>query len=306
MRLKQKIDGNTCAAYRCKEPAAALAVHVVLGNAPLCVKHAAESKSDADFHPAEAADAPGYWEPAPDASEPTSPDSFGGQDDPPATSVASIRKELAVRQVQLAQPAGALVVAPDSQASKLQALERVLADDLATVREFVIEGSDDEAFAKQELDGAMRQWKELEEQRTSATKPMNEALRQIQGWFKGPQTHLKSIEGAWKVKLRDRALAAQAEAARLAAHAAELASAGAIEEAREALVAVSVLPTATPAGISVIDRWTYEITDEAALPRDYLQPNTTAIGKVVAALKEKAKIPGVRVWNDPIVRNVAG
>jgi hypothetical protein len=49
-------------------------------------------------------------------------------------------------------------------------------------------------------------------------------------------------------------------------------------------------------GLSLRTTWEFEITDEAALPREYLKPDTTKIGQIVRALKDQAKIPGVRIF----------
>jgi hypothetical protein len=49
-------------------------------------------------------------------------------------------------------------------------------------------------------------------------------------------------------------------------------------------------------------RWDFEITDDAALPRELLQPNEAAIRAKIAGLKatsksiEDAKIPGLRIF----------
>jgi len=44
--------------------------------------------------------------------------------------------------------------------------------------------------------------------------------------------------------------------------------------------------------------WKFEVTDFAKLPDQYKMPNDSAIGQVVRALKEKTKIPGVRIWQE--------
>lgn len=44
--------------------------------------------------------------------------------------------------------------------------------------------------------------------------------------------------------------------------------------------------------------WKFEVTDLSKLPDQYKIPNEIAIGQVVRALKEKTKIPGVRIWQE--------
>jgi hypothetical protein len=53
------------------------------------------------------------------------------------------------------------------------------------------------------------------------------------------------------------------------------------------------------------DNWTFDITDEAAIPREYLVPDLVKIGKVVRVMKEKAVIPGVRAYNKPSMMRTA-
>ena len=48
-------------------------------------------------------------------------------------------------------------------------------------------------------------------------------------------------------------------------------------------------------GTSVRNRYDFEIVDPNLIPREYLLVDTTAIGKVVRALKDKANIPGIKV-----------
>lgn len=64
-------------------------------------------------------------------------------------------------------------------------------------------------------------------------------------------------------------------------------------------------------GIAMVDKWTAEVTDFAALVKhvaatpaliELLSPNETALRKMAEALKGAAKIPGVKVTNNPIAR----
>ncbi len=47
------------------------------------------------------------------------------------------------------------------------------------------------------------------------------------------------------------------------------------------------------------DHWTFEVTDFALLPDEYKMPDATKIGKVVRAGLHI--IPGVKIWNEPIL-----
>ena len=54
-------------------------------------------------------------------------------------------------------------------------------------------------------------------------------------------------------------------------------------------------------GLTLRENWTFEIVDASQIPREYLVPDLVKIRKVVTALKDKTNIPGVRVFNQPIV-----
>lgn len=50
-------------------------------------------------------------------------------------------------------------------------------------------------------------------------------------------------------------------------------------------------------GLAFQEVWEFEVVDEAAVPREYLDVSETRIRKVVQALREKTKIPGVRAFS---------
>lgn len=57
-------------------------------------------------------------------------------------------------------------------------------------------------------------------------------------------------------------------------------------------------------GLTLRENWTFEIVDESQIPREYLIPDPVKIRKVVQVMKEKTNIPGIRVFNQPIVVKV--
>ena len=71
-----------------------------------------------------------------------------------------------------------------------------------------------------------------------------------------------------------------------------------------------VVPTFTAPKVegagAMVTVWRFEIVDAAAIPREYLSVNETAIGKVVQALKGETKIPGVRVYSSLEARRTRG
>jgi hypothetical protein len=60
----------------------------------------------------------------------------------------------------------------------------------------------------------------------------------------------------------------------------------------------SVGPQVDKGGIKYRDVWSFEITDPAALPREYLMPNEIAIGAMVRNTRGSFEIPGVRIYSE--------
>jgi cell envelope opacity-associated protein A len=191
---------------------------------------------------------------------------------------------------------------PKDLQTELTSEEKDLGEALALVQAFVIPpvGAPDHpealAFAEESRALTKEQWAAYEAKRTEVTKPLNAALKSVNSWFRPVQSALKDMEALWSRKIVDVAMAARAEQARL------------IEEARateapavmrESLVAASESVIA-PTTLTLRERWVFEVTDPAALPREYLCPDLAKIGAVVAALKDQHGIPGVAAKNDPV------
>lgn len=54
-------------------------------------------------------------------------------------------------------------------------------------------------------------------------------------------------------------------------------------------------------GISLREVWKFEVVNAAAIPREYLVPDMTKIGRIVRAIKDQTSIPGIRVWSEKTV-----
>jgi hypothetical protein len=74
------------------------------------------------------------------------------------------------------------------------------------------------------------------------------------------------------------------------------------EEYRAAAAAVvvpvvSVASTVAPVtGRAVVKRWTFEITDESKIPREFLMVDESKLGKYAVAMKDSADVAGVRFY----------
>ena len=160
--------------------------------------------------------------------------------------------------------------------------------------------------------------KAIEAARVRITKPLNDALRATNDLFRQPAARLTSAETAIKRAMVDydeeqrrraaeeqRKLeeAARKEREKLEARAAKAEASGKLTKAEDlamqaAMVHAPVVQADAPkvSGISTRMLWKFDIEDEAAIPREFLMVDTKKIGRVVAAMREDAKIPGVRVY----------
>lgn len=127
--------------------------------------------------------------------------------------------------------------------------------------------------------------KALEAERTKVTKPLLDAKKAIDGWFKPAKAALAAVEQALKTGLAGYVTAqeqARIDALQLGNHDAALA----------------VAPAVMPAGVSTRTTWKYEILDPAAIPREYLAIDSAKIQAHVTAHKSQTSIPGIRAYPD--------
>jgi hypothetical protein len=137
----------------------------------------------------------------------------------------------------------------------------------------------------QDVKGKM---KALEEQRTSATKPLLTAKTQIDGWFKPAKEALSKLETLLKRAIADYTAAQQR--ARLEAMA-----------AGDHDTALAVPEPELPSGISVRSIWRWRVLNEAAIPREYMTVDVDKINKMVQAWKGQTNIAGIEVFEDSTV-----
>ena len=159
--------------------------------------------------------------------------------------------------------------------------------------------------------------KSIEDARTRITKPINDSLREVNAQAK--EAAAPFLESEAKIKRamiaysdeQDRLQreeqrrlneAAEKERLRLQEIADRAAAKGQTNKAeqfeeRAQAVTAPVVQTQAPkvAGVSIPKVWTFEITDEDVIPREYLVVDESRIRRVVTALKGDTKIPGVRV-----------
>lgn len=175
---------------------------------------------------------------------------------------------------------------------------------MTLLQSFQIHTPEDFAFAGGVLKTVKARWKELEEKRTSVTGPINQALRQINDWFRPVQKPLKDAEELLKARIGTYEItqAAAREEAMLAA-----ASAAAEGDQAKALEHVSeIVPTAIVPGVAIKAVWAFEITNEAEVPREYLSVDPKKIQASIwyadTPHTPPRPIPGVRFFLEGQVR----
>lgn len=224
---------------------------------------------------------------------------------------------------------GAIVATQENEARAL----------LEVAQAYVIDSPEMATAAAEELGQIKAKQKKLEDLRLSMTRPLDEAKKRIMDLFRKPQellaqaeTTIKGAIGTYQAEERKKAEALRraaeeaariererlAEEARQAAEAAKAAAAAGDEEAAaaaqvqatvlaaEAEVVEHLAPAvveapAKLAGVSTRQDWDFEITDEAAIPREFLVVDEVKIRKYVKAMKADAKIPGVRVFAKDVI-----
>lgn len=156
------------------------------------------------------------------------------------------------------------------------------ADHIAAILALEIASPDDYAFADELLTECARERDGLVAQRGSVTKPLYAVVRTVESWFKPSvdeldscMSHLKRVMGAWRVaqdkaerEARARALAAAKAADSQALHAA-------LHEARDAAPAVTAVGRATARF-----EWHAATVDADTLPREYMIPNASLLGRI--------------------------
>lgn len=70
------------------------------------------------------------------------------------------------------------------------------------------------------------------------------------------------------------------------------------ENLPEAVVEVETHRPEAAKGGTTRTTWKFDITDESLLPREFLMPDDKAIRAYINAKKDRAQIPGVRIWSE--------
>ena len=243
LNLKKK-KTDACDAMRCKEVELTVVDDGVMGPLKLCARHLEAYEADGRSRPPPDGTAAAVAQPA---------DNYGSNTDPQQAAVLA-------------------TVEP----------ERVNAvSQLAALAELTITNQAQHTATCEFLQQVKGRAKQIEEQRTSVTKPMNEAKRRVDEWFNPAKKALGALEA--HVKKAIAAFVDGQEAERVAQLQAGNHEAG-----------LAVEPAAMPSGTRTYTVWTFEVTDPNSIPREYLVPDAAKIQAHVSMHKNQSAIPGVR------------
>lgn len=181
------------------------------------------------------------------------------------------------------------------------------------------------------LSGVKRKIKRLEDLRKSLTAPLDKSKSNIMDLFRPPTDALMGARDRidaemqmWRRKQEtirleqerkaQAAARAEEEKQRLAllkkAEKAEVkGNAEKAEELKEQAATVFIPPPVIASsipkleGMSVRVDWDFEVTDVAAIPREFLVADLVKIRGVVRAMKGTSSIPGIRVFSKEIISN---
>lgn len=172
-----------------------------------------------------------------------------------------------------------------------------------------------------------RELKALEADRKNLTAPLLQIKRMWDDWFSQRTSGLENVKNTLdraildyenedrkkreeaERKAREEAKKQEeSERKRLEAQAKKAQDKGNVEKANELRdQAESVYVAPKPVAerlpetkLQTRDNWTYEVENEALIPREFLVPDYVAIGRVARSTKGKILIPGIRIFNDPI------
>lgn len=161
----------------------------------------------------------------------------------------------------------AITISPKVQ-DELTAEAAQTSQAMKLLESFEIRNEDDYTFAGELLKKAKEQWRALEERRTEVTKPLNEALRAVNGWFKPAQEPYKQAEHILKQKISAYLLAQRAANAAAMQAAAQAAQAGDAGQAAQHVAALVEAPRVQ--GVSMREVWDFEVVNLDEVPREFL------------------------------------
>lgn len=181
---------------------------------------------------------------------------------------------------------------------ELQILEKQVSPLIERAGSYELKTTDDVEKASEFLKELHEVEKNIENKRLEFTKPLNQSLRAINKTFK---TMVKPVSDAKSMVKRKIGVWHRAEQERIAR---EEARRRKIQEAHEKqghdvnAPVIMERPDTTIGNSMVKKVWTFKVTDETKIPREFLMVDTAKLRKYMYQMKEEAKVPGVEFYQD--------
>lgn len=164
-------------------------------------------------------------------------------------------------------------------------------EELAMLRDLLVVDEETCELATEAIRELKARYEAFEAKRTAVTKPINESLREVNGWFKPVTEKLQAGIAMCKSKIAEYQTK-QVEANRAAMLAA--CAAPTPEVAAKALAVVAV--PHQPSGVSVRESWDFEITEPARVPREFLMVDVDKLKAFARASTDEPVVSGVRFF----------
>ena len=196
------------------------------------------------------------------------------------------------------------ITLPEKTLAFIDQMTTLANDILASLNETKVTDDDSYAALTENLKTVKRIMNDLEGERTSITKPMNDELRAINARFAEPMSRLQFIEKQMKFMAANYAVEKRAEQQRLPPLRERHAREQKQEAYTQAVEQAAKTTAPTVAGVSFTERWEWSVTDLSKIPREYLRVDEAKInGAVKSGLRD---IPGVHIFPVTQTRVVAG
>jgi hypothetical protein len=191
----------------------------------------------------------------------------------------------------------------DRTALVIEANENALALTHLQSGTFQITDAHSHAFATDLVKTVKTRHDELEAKRTSITKPLNEAKRQVDALFAPALQPLKQAEAWLKTEITRYTIAQRASNEAAMQSVAAATQAGDVVAAAAALAVMHDMPHAS--GVNVKEYWDFEVVDAGAVPRDFCSPDPLLLKEWIQYADDKHQapisIPGVRFFRSGTV-----
>lgn len=168
--------------------------------------------------------------------------------------------------------------------------ERECVSFLEIIKDYRLQNEDSYAQAGEVLKLVKKRMRALDDERTLLVKPLNDDVREINGYFRPATQALEQMAKSLQAMMAQYVKEREAEQVRQLAAYAEKAR---VDKSYCAKVPVTPLTRLEGIGTRRVTRW--EVSDLAAVPREYL---TVDSRKVAEALEKGKTIPGIVVVED--------